>query len=132
MASEILHEDRWGEIIDRPEGGYTEIRWYDSTEEMTGDQFNEWLTVFAWHVAEKKRAGVLVDSVQFRMPIDRMDLGWRDENIVPRYNAAGVRKFAFLMPSGMPFIGKEPAPEGPAQFPTAYFGSRAGAVEWLS
>ncbi len=132
MASEIPYEDRWGEIIDRQEAGYIEIRWYDTTEDMTGDQFNQWLTVFAGHVEERKRAGALVDSVQFRMPLDRMDTGWRDRNIIPRYNSAGVRKFAFLMPAGMPLIGKEPAREGSARFPTGYFGARAKAAKWLS
>jgi hypothetical protein len=38
-----------------------------------------------------------------------MDGPWRDVNIIPRYNAAGVRKFAFHMPDGMPMIG-EPRP----------------------
>ena len=60
-----------------------------------------------------------------------MSLGWRDANIIPRYNAAGVKKFAFIMPAGMPAIGDDPAPEGPAHYPTAYFGSRAEALAWL-
>ena len=131
MAAEVLYEDRWGEIIDRPDGGFVEIRWYDSTADMTGRDFNDWLATFASCVEEKKRPGALVDSVQFRMPLDRMDNGWRDENIIPRYNAAGVRRFAFLMPAGMPAIGTEPSNEGPAAFPTAYFGRRLDAVAWL-
>ena len=131
MESEILYEDAFGEIIDRPEAGFIEIRWYDSTEQMTGDEFNQWLSEFAGYVEQKNRVGVLVDTVQFYMPLERMNIDWRDENIIPRYNTAGVRKFAFIMPSGMPFIGNDPAPEGPAQFPTCYFGIRADAVKWL-
>jgi hypothetical protein len=61
-----------------------------------------------------------------------MDGPWRDVNIIPRYNAAGVTKFAFQMPPGMPMIGSPPAPEGPGRFPTAYFGRRQEALEWLS
>jgi hypothetical protein len=61
----------------------------------------------------------------------RMDGDWRDANIIPRYNKAGVRRFAFLMPEGMPAIGTPPAVEGPADFPTAYFGSRADALAWF-
>jgi hypothetical protein len=61
-----------------------------------------------------------------------MDEQWRDANIVRRYNAAAVNKFAFHMPSGMPAIGSEPAPEGPADFPTGYFGTRRDAFEWLA
>ena len=48
------------------------------------------------------------------MPMARMDLAWRDANIIPRYNTAGVKRFAFLMPAGMPAIGTPPSPEGPA------------------
>ena len=60
-----------------------------------------------------------------------MEMGWRDEHIIPRYNAAGLKKFAFVMPAGMPAIGAPPAPEGPADFPTGYYGSRADALSWL-
>jgi len=61
-----------------------------------------------------------------------MNAAWRDSNIVPRYNAAGLKKFAFHMPQGMPMIGKPPAVEGPATYPTGYFGSRHDALDWLS
>ena len=52
--------------------------------------------------------------------------------IIPRYNQAGVEKFAFLMPEGMPAIDAPPAPEEPVSFPTAYFGSRADATARLA
>ena len=132
MASaEIVHDDTWGQIIDYAGAGYIEIRWFDTTERMTGDEFNQWLTVFADRVEAARRAGALVDSIRFRMPLDRMNMGWRDANIIPRYNAAGVKRFAFLMPAGMPAIGRAPAREGPGQFPTGYFGSRRDALTWL-
>ena len=132
MAAEVLYEDKWGEIIDRSSSGYIEIRWYDATEAMTGDEFNLWLSKFADFVEQKHRPGVLVDSTQFRMPLERMDSSWRDKNIIPRYNTAGVKKFAFLMPPGMPAIGSPPASEGPGKFPTGYFGRRADALTWLA
>lgn len=131
MASEILYEDSWGEIIDRAAAGYTEIRWYDTTKAITGDQFNQWLSVFAGFVEQKQPAGALVDALAFGMSPGLMSMGWRDENIIPRYNAAGLKKFAFIMPAGMPAIGKPPAAEGPAHFPTAYFANRSLALEWL-
>jgi hypothetical protein len=56
---------------------------------------------------------------------------WRDANIVPRYNAAGVKRFAFLFPEGMPAIGAPPAVEPPAAYPTGYFGTREDALFWL-
>lgn len=132
MKSEILYEDQWGEIIARADKNLIEIRWFDATEDMEGDQFNEWLKKFADCVESKGFQGCLVDAVQFKMSSQKMSLGWRDENIIPRYNAAGVEKFAFVMPKNMPSIGETPKPEGPASFPTAYFGQREQALSWLT
>lgn len=126
-----VYDDEWGGIIDRPEAGYIEIRWYDTTKSMNKDLFQAWLTTFVEQVEATGRQRVLVDAVQFRMLMEHMDGSWRDANIIPRYNAAGVQKFAFHMPAGMPAIGKPPAKEGPGEFPTAYFGTRADALEWL-
>ncbi len=61
-----------------------------------------------------------------------MDMEWRDANIVPKYHEAGLTKFAFHMPAGMPLIGTEPAPEGFANYPTGCFGTRRAALEWLA
>lgn len=129
--AKYVHENGWGGIIDHPGPGVLEIRWYDATVEMTADDFNEFLSTFATHVERCGRTLALVDALAFRMPMERMSVGWRDEHIVPRYNAAKVQRFAFVMPAGMPAIGKAPAPEGPASFPTAYFGRRADALAWL-
>jgi hypothetical protein len=130
--TEHLYEDRWGEIIDRPDGELVELRWYDTTAAMSAEQFREWLTTFADYLGRARRPGVLVDGVQFLMDPANLDDEWRDANIVPRYNAAGVRRFAFLFPDGMPSIGATPAAEGPATFPTGYFGRREDALAWLA
>ena len=127
-----LFEDDWGEVIDRPVAGYLEIRWYDTSADLTGDGFNALLARFAGFVEKHRRAGVLVDAIQFRMNPANMNLGWRDEHIIPRYNKAGLKRFAFHMPAGMPAIGSPPAREGPADFPTAYFGTRRETVAWLT
>lgn len=132
MGSTIVYEDRWGEVIDRPEHDLIEIRWFDATSEMSADQFNEWLSEFASAVERAGRSGILVDSVVFGMPMEHMDWDYRNTQIIPRYNEAGVQKFAFLMPEGMPLIGAEPVWDGPATYPTAYFGSRAEAVGWIN
>lgn len=127
-----LYEDRWGAIIDRPAAGYLELRWYDTTAELSAAQFKEWLTRFAAQCENMQRPGVLIDSTNFRMDPANLNWEWRDANITPRYNAAGVKKFAFHMPLGMPAIGKPAAPDGRADFPTAYFGRRQDALEWLA
>lgn len=130
--SRIVYQDEWGEIIDRGTPDVIELRWFDATSEMSKDQFQNWLRIFADHVGRQRRSRVLVDGTNFKMNPAFMDAAWRDTNIIPRYNAAGVKRFAFQMPPGMPMIGKRPQPEGPGDFPTGYFGARQDALRWLS
>ncbi len=99
---------------------------------MSALEFQGWLTKFAECFEKCGRSRVLVDSTTFRMSPANMDGPWRDANIIPRHNAAGVAKFAFHMPEGMPMIGKPPAPEGPGRFPTGYFARRHDALDWLA
>lgn len=131
-GSQIIWEDKWGEIIDRPDVDLIEIRWYDTTTDLDGERFNQWLRRFADAVEQARRSNILTDAVVFGMAMEQMDGEWRDANIIPRYNAAGVQKFAFIMPKGMPAIGAPPEPEGPADFPTGYFASRSDALLWLT
>lgn len=127
----LVHSDRWADIIDRPEDDCVEIRWFDTTTHMEAEEFNEFLAAYAGHVEACGRSGGLIDGLQFRMDFAKMDAGWRDRHIIPRYNAAGLKKFAFIMPAGMPAIGAPPAPEGPAEFTTGYFATRAEALAWF-
>lgn len=127
-----VYEDQWCEIFDRPSADLIELRWFDSTATMSRQEFQSSLSTFAGCVERCRRSRVLIDSTSFRMNPANMDGQWRDANIIPRYNAAGVARFAFHMPEGMPMIGATPAPEGPATFPTGYFGTRQAALGWLS
>ncbi len=74
---------------------------------------------------------VLIDSTSFRLFGIDTTMKWRDEEIIPRYNSHGVKKLAFHLPQRSAPIGKHPAPEGPAEFPTGYFATRNEATEWL-
>ena len=131
VDSKHLYEDDWGEIIDRPSANVIEVRWFDTTASMSKEQFQQWLSTFADHVARARRPRVLIDSLEFRTNPAFMDGAWRDANIIPRYNAAGVTKFAFLMPAEVPMVGKPPAREDPGRFLTGYFAGRKDALGWL-
>jgi len=131
-VTSVVFEDRWGDILDRENEDLVEFRWFDTTADMSADEFKASLANFAGCVEKCGRHHVLVDNTSFRMSPSRMDGPWRDANIIPRYNAAGVTRFAFLMPPDMPMIGSPPAPEGSGRFPTAYFGRRQEALDWLS
>ena len=127
-----VYEDRWGAIIDHADAGYLEIRWYDTTSAMSREEFQNWLALFAGYVERIRRPGALIDSTSFLMDPANLDAKWRDAHIVPRYNAAGIKKFAFHFPAGMPMIGKPPAIEEPGTYPTGYFGRRQDALDWLA
>ena len=70
-----LYSDQWGDILDRPEDDCVEIRWFDTSADMSGDDFNEFLGTYAGHVEICGRRGALVDAVQFRMDFAKMNLG---------------------------------------------------------
>jgi hypothetical protein len=106
-----VYEDRWGEIFDRPDIDLIELRWFDTTGEMTAQDFQAWLSTFADHVESSGRHRALVDGTSFLMDPANMNAPWRDEHIIPRYNAAEIVKFGVHMPEGMPAIGAPPAPE---------------------
>jgi hypothetical protein len=127
----IVYEDRWGIVVDHEGLNLLETRWYDTTTDLTGSEFNSWLGAFADHLERLGRSRILVDATCFRMDPTRVDTHWRDTQIIPRYETVGVQKLAFHMPAGMPAVGRPPRPEGPATFPTAYFDSRARALRWL-
>ncbi|MDA0256120.1 MAG: hypothetical protein O3C25_00055 [Chloroflexi bacterium] len=73
---------------------YLEIRWYDATAALTSAQFNDSLARFGDAVGPAGRRGILVDATRFLMAPEHMSMEWRDKNIIPKYNAAGVAKFA--------------------------------------
>jgi hypothetical protein len=131
-VAEHVYEDRWGEVVDRPSADLIELRWFDTTEDMSAQEFQGWLATFAGCVEKCGHSRMLVDNTSFRMSTANMDGPWRDTNIIPRYKAAGVTRFAFHMPQGMPMIGSPPTAEAPGRFPTGYFGSRQGALDWLA
>ena len=85
--------------------------------------------------------GMLPGSMRARLVLSqqaRADdmMAWRDKEIISRYNAGGVTKFAFITGERVPFptveSGADPAPDGPATFPTGWFASRDRAYQWLA
>jgi hypothetical protein len=130
--TEHVYEDRWGEVIDRPSADLVELRWFDTTADMSAAQFKHWLATFAGCLEQCRRSRVLVDGTQFLLDPANLDGEWRDAHIIPRYNAAGVKRFAFQFPAGTPGIGDPPGREEPGEFPTGYFGTRQDALDWLA
>jgi hypothetical protein len=113
-----------------PEASVLELEWVGSTAGMTEDEFEGSLERLAAG-AEKHRAARhrrRRSAVPLR-PCPEFG-AWRDEHIIPRYNAAGVERFAFLAPQEAA-PSSPPSHEGPATFPTGYFGSRDAIRAWF-
>jgi len=124
----------WGVILDHERWRTLELSWLSSTRAMNDDGFKKTLELFAAE-GERARPGyMIIDATEFRHEVSDGVLEWRDREIIPRYNAAGVKKFAFLWPEGTPGTvetGGTPEPEGPANFPTGWFTGRGRAYQWL-
>jgi hypothetical protein len=127
MPAELARNE-WGIIVQ--DAGILELRWLASTASMTDGGFMATLCLFVWEAEKARPRGLLIDAVEFQHRFKEGVMQWRDAHIIPRYGAAGVRRFAFVMPAGFPGIGKETF-EGPAVFPTRWFAERREALEWL-
>ncbi len=126
--------NRWGVIVHHELWRTLELRWLPATRAMGDDGFKETLQLFAGAGEEVRPAFMLIDATEFHHRPGEGVMEWRDEHVIPRYNAAGVTRFAFLVPegsSGTVETGAAPAVEGPASFPTARFTSREAAYGWL-
>jgi hypothetical protein len=127
MSKELVRNE-WGVILQ--DGALVELRWLLSTSGMSDGGFMATLCLFAWEAEKARPRGLLIDALEFRHAFGEGVMAWRDAHIIPRYGAAGVRRFAFLVPANFPGVGKE-AHEGPAVFPTRWFADRAEALGWL-
>lgn len=129
METKLFH-DRFGVMLYDDATKMLELRWYAETESMTDDNYMGWLERFAVSAEQYHVQFIVIDTLAFKHHPGEHTGPWRDENIIPRYNRAGVKKFAFLLPAGTA-PKAEPAPEGPARFPTGYFDSREQIERWF-
>jgi hypothetical protein len=110
--------------------GYLELRWLPSTAGFGDEAFAATVGWFASETERTRPRGILSDVVDLRHTPTERALAWRQAEIIPRYGAAGVRRFAFLVAPGHPDAGRELV-EGAAVFPTRWFVDRSEAVAWL-
>ena len=131
MATEVARNE-WGAILHHADKSILELCWLPST--MTDNAFKATLALFATEAEKIRPSFLLIDATEFRHSFAPGVMQWRNDVIIPRYGAAGVKKFAFLMPAGAPNTmesgGKEVI-DGPAIFPTAWVSVRQNALDWL-
>jgi len=128
MSTAERVRNEWGVIVDHPD--VLELRWLPSTSTMTDGGFMATLCLFASEAEKVRPRGLFIDATDFHHAFGPDIMPWRDAHIIPRYGAAGVRKFAFLMPASFRDAGREVV-EGPAIFPTKWFVDRQAALTWL-
>jgi hypothetical protein len=130
--SSKLASNAWGEILHHESDKILELRWLPA--KMTDGAFKATTALFVWEAEKVRPSFLLIDATQFRHQFGPGVMQWRDDSIIPRYGAAGVKKFAFHVPAGFPNTieagGKEGF-EGPAIFPTAWFSERQHALDWF-
>ena len=122
MATE---QDYW-QMTHRPADSAVLLRWTSATAAMTDADFKDALEAFA-DLAEGRRARhLLVDVCDFRHDVGEALGVWRGEAIVPRYNRAGIRKFAYVVPGAGGPSG------GPGEvFETRAFEDEGAALAWF-
>lgn len=128
MGCEVSSNE-WGRILHHPQVGVLELQWRNVT--MTDEAFMATLCLLALEAERLRPRALLVDAREFRHQFGPGIMEWRDATIIPRYGAAGVRRFAFMLPKGSPPIGQERI-EGRAVFPTAWFDAPDAAFAWIA
>jgi hypothetical protein len=136
MAERTVAEDQWGQIIFYDEWNSLELRWLPSTADASDADVQVTMEAFADEAVNRRPRTLIVDTTQFRHSWGDGMMEWRDAEIIPRYNQAGVTKFAFIANPNYPGPtvddGATPAPDGPAHFPTGWFKTRDAAYQWLA
>lgn len=137
MAKEpqALAANEWGTVTYYPEWQTLELKWGQKTRSMSDDGFKRTLQIMAEQGVKVRPKYMIIDATEFFHQLGEGTLAWRDENIVPLYNKAGVQKFAFLVTDAMPGTvekGAEPVPDGPAKFPTGWFETSERLYGWLA
>lgn len=135
MSEIRLYENDYLSIDHDADRAMLVMRWSEATADMTDAVFKDALEHFAAYAAEPGASALLVDVRKFRHPVGD-DLGvWRGKEITPRYNDAGVTRFAYIAPPDMPTPpeGEPLEPLAPNEkFLTRFFGAEEGAVAWLT
>jgi hypothetical protein len=136
VSEEIVAKDRWGQIVLYDAWNSLELKWFSSTANASDAEVKTTMENFAKEAVSRHPRTLIVDTTEFRHSWDEGMLQWRDTEIIPLYNQAGVTKFAFIAGPNYPEQtveeGATPEPDGPANFPTGWFKTREGAYQWLA
>ena len=110
--------------------------WTEKSAAMTVDDYKVSIRDYARLVLKHRARRALVDLRKFRYRVEDADAlaSWWADEIVPLYNQAGLKKFAFVLPEGEQAPPDEASakPEAGETFDTKHFGSEQAAMSWLT
>lgn len=125
-----LHRDDFAQFIYDPDSRVLSILWTEATEGMSTEDFKAGLERLADYAEAHRSPRVLVDVSNFRFRPPPEIGPWRETQIVPRYNEAGVERFAYVHGAGATLPPATPSPDSEI-FETRHFDSRADAIAWM-
>jgi hypothetical protein len=135
QQQQAVASNEWGTITYHSEWKTMELKWEQTTRSMSDDGFRQTLQLLADEGLKFRPAYMIIDATEFFHNVAEGTFAWRNQHIIPLYNQAGIQKFAFLVTDQAPGTvekGAEPAPDGPASFPTGWFESRDKMYAWLA
>jgi len=132
MERTQLHEDDFLRILWDQLTGIIGIDWKEATKRMTDDDMKHELALFSGLVESKGAQKILIDVTQFGYRMSPEIQQWWSENILTRYNATGVKRFAFLLPPETEISAAMNQSAPGAAFLTRSFNTFDSAISWLT
>ena len=125
-----LHQNAFGVISHVPELAVIKLVWNENSANMTDEDFKEAQEHLAEFVTVHKAAVVWIDVSKFGHTVRPEIVAWRKVNIIPKYIAAGVRKFVYVDDGASLSPPSGEAREG-ENFDRRHFNSEEGATAWI-
>jgi hypothetical protein len=127
-----VHENPLYAFDLEPERGLLRLVWTEKTAKMTDDEFMRALSLYADCALKYRTPALLVDLRNFRHQPGPEIGKWRSEKIVPQYEAAGVKKFAYVIRNDVPMPAPGPKVDAKETFETRHFRTTEESERWLT
>jgi len=99
-------------------------------KELSERSFKRGMLRFAEIAVERSAQGPIVDARLFRV-VESANIGeWLRQTIIPKYNAARVRRFAMILKAEKRLPPSQPAENGGAAYDMQFFQSGTPARQW--
>ena len=130
-----IYSSKYYDVVSDEGSNALVFLWKPETEAMDDLGFREAVSNYAGYLLEQTMPNAVIDVRNFKppmgVPTQESAGAWRAEVVVPRYNKAKLKKFAYLSaPEGMPV--SPPTRHPGEEFETAVFDSEDQMRSWLS